>query len=147
MLKAWKGLDLPEEFEVGACHAVAVFRDNFNANRPEQVGSEGHDVAARVERLGVRVQRDDGGVVHCERMHECVFQARLVVDLMLQAGSRPRGVINGRVAESVFQDQRPAGSAVVVLPQPGRQPVEIQEPPSLLVARETLVIEFGKRSL
>ena len=147
VLKAWKGLDLPEEFEMGACDTVAVFRDNFDADRPEQVGSEGHDVAARVERLRVRVQRDDGGVVHCERMDKGVLQARLVINLMLQAGSRPRGVINGRVAESVFQDQRPAGSAVVVLPQPGRQPVEIQEPPSLLVAREILVVKFGKRSL
>ena len=75
------------------------------------------------------------------------FQSRLMGDLIFEARGRPRGVINGRVAESVLQDQRPAGSAVVVLPQPGRQPVEIQEPPSLLVARETLVIEFGKRSL
>ena len=132
---------------MSTCHTVDVFRDNFDADRPEQVGSEGHDVAARVKRLGVRVQRDDCGVVHCERMDKGVLQSRLMIDLIFEARGRPRGVINGRVAESVFQDQRPAGSAVVVLPQPGRQPVEIQEPPSLLVARETLVIEFGKRSL
>ena len=25
VLKAWKGLDLPEEFEMGTCHTVAVF--------------------------------------------------------------------------------------------------------------------------
>jgi hypothetical protein len=67
--------------------------------------------------------------------------------LMLQAGSRPRGVIGGRLPEGVVQDQSPAGSAFVVLPQPGRELVEIQEPPSLLVAREILVVKFGKRSL
>ena len=117
---------ISEKFEMSAGHAVAIFRDNLNANRPEQVGSEGHDVAARVKRLGVRVQRDGGRVVRSERMHECVFQARLVVNLMLQAGSRPRGVIDGRLPEGVVQDQSPAGGAFVVLPQPGRELVQVE---------------------
>ena len=86
-------------------------------------------------------------VVLSERMDKCVLQARLVIDLVFKARGRPRGVINGRMAESVVHDQRPAGSAVVVLPQPGRQPVEIQQPGRLLVPGEALVIEFRKRRL
>jgi hypothetical protein len=147
VLKAWERVNLPEKFEMGTGYTVVIFRDNLHANRPEQVGSEGHDVAARVKRLGVRVQRDGGRVVRSERMHKCVLRTRLMVDLMLEAGSRPRGVIGGRLPEGVVQDQSPAGSAFVVLPQPGRELVEIQEPPSLLVAREILVVKFGKRSL
>jgi hypothetical protein len=147
VLKAWERVNLPEKFEMGTGYTVVIFRDNLHANRPEQVGSEGHDVAARVKRLGVRVQRDDGGVVLCERMDKGMLQSRLMIDLIFQARGRPWGVISGRVAESVLQDQRPAGSAFVVLPQPGRELVEIQEPPSLLVAREILVVKFGKRSL
>ena len=143
MLKAWERVNLPEKFEMGTGHTIAVFRDNLDADRPEQVGSEGHDVAARVKRLGVRVQRDGGRVVQSERMHKCVLQARLMVDLMLQAGGRPRGVIGGRLPEGVVQDQRPAGSAFVVLPQPGRQPVEVQEPRSLLVATKRLRSSSG----
>ena len=111
---------------MGTCHTVAVFRDNLNADRPEQVGSEGHDVAARVKRLGVRVQLDGGRVVRSERMHKCVFQARLMIDLMLEAGSRPRGMIGGRLPEGVVQDQSPAGCAFIVLPQPGRELVQVE---------------------
>ena len=85
--------------------------------------------------------------VRCERVYKRVLQARLMGELVLETCGRPRRVVDGRMTEVVVHDQRPAGGAVVVLPQPGRQPVEIQEPPSLLVARETLVIEFGKRSL
>jgi hypothetical protein len=147
VLKAWERVNLPEKFEMGTGYTVVIFRDNLHANRPEQVGSEGHDVAARVKRLGVRVQRDDGGVVLCERMDKGMLQSRLMINLIFQARGRPGRVISGRVAESVLQDQRPAGSAFVVLPQPGRELVEIQEPPSLLVAREILVVKFGKRSL
>ena len=127
---------------MGTCHTIAVFRDNLDADRPEQVGSEGHDVAARVKRLGVRVQRDGGRVVRSERMHKSVLQARLMVNLMLQAGSRPRGVIGGRLPEGVVQDQSPAGSTFVVLPQPGRQPVEVEEPRSLLVATKRAIVQF-----
>ena len=68
-------------------------------------------------------------------------------DLMLQAGSRPRGVIGGRLPEGVVQDQSPAGSAFVVLPQPGRQPVQVKQPGRLRIAGESLVIEFRKRVL
>ena len=75
-------------------------------------------------------------------MHKCVLQARLMVDLMLEAGSRPRGVIGGRLPEGVVQDQSPAGSAFVVLPQPGRQPVEVEEPRSLLVATKRAIVQF-----
>jgi hypothetical protein len=80
-------------------------------------------------------------------MDKGMLQSRLMINLIFQARGRPGRVISGRVAESVLQDQRPAGSAFVVLPQPGRELVEIQEPPSLLVAREILVVKFGKRSL
>ncbi len=135
-------VNLPEKFEMGTSHTVAVFRDNLDADRLEQVGSEGHDVAARVKCLGVRVHRDGGRVVRSERMHKCVLQARLMIDLMLQAGSRPRGVIGGRLPEGVVQDQSPSGSTFVVLPQPGRQPVEVEEPRSLLVATKRAIVQF-----
>ena len=94
MLKAWKGLDLPEEFEVCPSDTVGIFGDNLDPDCPKEVSPEGHDVAARVERLGVRVQRDDGRVVRSECMDKCMLQARLVVDLILKARSRPRGVID-----------------------------------------------------
>ena len=115
-MEAGERLDLPEKLEVCPCDTICILWNNLNAYCPKQVGPEGHDVAARVKRLGVRVQRDGGRVVRSERMHECVFQARLMVNLMLQAGSRPRGVISGRLPEGVVQDQSPAGSAFVVLP-------------------------------
>ena len=60
VLKTWERLDLPEEFEVCPGNAVGIFGDNLDTNGPEQVGPEGHDVAARVKRLGVRVQQDGG---------------------------------------------------------------------------------------
>jgi hypothetical protein len=56
VLKAWERVNLPEKFEVGAGDAVTVFRDNLDADCLKEVSPEGHDVAARVERLGVRVQ-------------------------------------------------------------------------------------------
>jgi hypothetical protein len=37
-------------------------------------------------------------------MDKCVLQSRLMVDLIFEARVRPRGVINGRVAEGVVQD-------------------------------------------
>ena len=44
-------------------NAVRILWDNLDADCPKQVGPEGHDVAACIDRLGVRVQRDDGRVV------------------------------------------------------------------------------------
>ena len=126
VLEAWKRLDLPEKLEVCPCDTICILWNNLNTYRPKQVGPEGHDVTARVKRLGVRVQRDGGRVVRSERMHKSVLQARLMVNLMLQAGSRPRGVIGGRLPEGVVQDQSPAGSAFVVLPQPGRELVQVE---------------------
>ncbi len=117
VLKAWERLNLPEKFEMSAGDAICVLWNYLDADCPKQVGPEGHDVAARVDRLGVRVQRDDGRVVRSECMDKCVLQARLVIDLILKARSRPRGVIGGRMTEGVVQDQRPAGSAFVVLPK------------------------------
>ena len=46
------------------------------------------------------------------------------------------------MTEVVVHDQRPAGGAVVVLPQPGRQPVEVEEPRSLLVATKRAIVQF-----
>ena len=63
-------------------------------------------------------------------------------ELVLETCGRPRRVVDGRMTEVVVHDQRPAGGAVVVLPQPGRQPVEIQEPRGLLVASERSLIQF-----
>ncbi len=123
---------------MGPSDAIRVFGDSLDANGPEQVGPEGHDVAACIERLGVRVQRDDGRVVRGKRVDESVsinqpfivltetkfiVQARLVHHLSFQAGCRPWGMV---APEGVVQDQRPAGGAFLVLPQPGRKSVKIQ---------------------
>jgi len=55
VLKARERLDLSEEFEMRACDAVGVFGNDFDADCPEQICPKGHNVAARVERLGVRM--------------------------------------------------------------------------------------------
>lgn len=147
VLKARERLELSEEFEMRACDAVGIFRDNFDADCPEQIGPKGHNVAARVERLGVRMQGDGGRVVRGKGVHKGVLQARLMRDLNLQPCGGPRWVIDGRATEDVVQDQRPAGSAFVVLPQPSRELVEVQKPRSLLVPRECLGVEFRKMHL
>ena len=43
VLKAWKGLDLPEEFEVCPSNAVGIFGDNFDTDCLKEVSPEGHD--------------------------------------------------------------------------------------------------------
>ena len=144
VLKAWKGLDLPEEFEVCPSDAIGIFGDDLDANGPEQVGPEGHDVAAGIERLGVRVQRDDGRVVRGKRVDESVFQARLVHHLSFQAGCRPWGMVGRWAPEGVVQDQRPAIGAFLVLPQPDRKSVKIQQPDCLRIPGEALGVEFRK---
>jgi hypothetical protein len=121
VLKTREGLDLPEKLEVCTCNTVGIFGNDLDANCPEQVGPKGHDVAARVERLGVWMQRDGGRIVRGEGMDERILQTRLVVHLILEPRGRPRGVIDGRATEGVVQDQRSAGSAFVVLPQPGSE--------------------------
>jgi len=63
VLKAWERLDLPEKFEMGTSNAIGVFGDDFDAYSSEQIGAEGHDVAAHVERLCVRMEGDSGGKV------------------------------------------------------------------------------------
>jgi hypothetical protein len=40
VLKAWERVNLPEKFEMGTSHTVAVFRDNLDADRLEQVGKK-----------------------------------------------------------------------------------------------------------
>jgi len=142
VLKAWKRLDLPEKLEVCPCDTICILWNNLNAYRPKQVGPEGHDVAVRVERLGVRVQRDGGRVVRGEGMDERILQTRLVVHLILQTHGRPRGMIDGRTTEDVVQDQHPADSAFVVLPQPGREFVEVQKARGLLIASKHFLIQF-----
>ena len=146
VLEAWKRLNLPEKLEVGPSYTVCVLWDDFDDYRPKQVGPEGHDVTARVKSLGVRVQEDGGRVVRGEDMDECVFQTRLVVvHLILETSDHPRGVIDGYATEDVVQDQRPAGSTFVILPQPGRELVEIQQPVRLLIPCEGLVVQFGEK--
>ena len=83
--------------------------------------------------------------VRCERVYKRVLQARLMGDLILEACRRPRRVVDGRMSEGVVQDQRPAGGTFVVLPQPGRQPVEIQEPRGLLVATKRSLVQFREK--
>ncbi len=144
VLKAWKGLDLPEEFEVCPSDAVGIFGDNLDPDCPKEVSPEGHDVAARVERLGVRVQRDDGGVVLGKRGDECVFQSRLVHHLSFQTGCCPWWMVGRCASEGVVQDERPASGVFLVLPHPGRQLVQVKQPGGLRVAGESLVIEFRK---
>jgi len=63
VLKAWERLNLPEKLEEGPGNAVRILWDDLDADRPKQVGPEGHDVAGCIKRLGVRVQRDGGRVV------------------------------------------------------------------------------------
>ena len=53
VMKVRKRLDLPEKFEMGTSNAIGVFGDDFDADSSEQIGAEGHDVAAHVERLCV----------------------------------------------------------------------------------------------
>jgi hypothetical protein len=145
VLEAWKRLDLPEKLEVCPCDTICILWNNLNTYRPKQVGPEGHDVTARVKRLGVRVQRDGGRVVRGKGMDEGVFQTRLVCHLSFEPRGRPRGVIDGCATEDVVQDQRPAGITFVILPQPGRELVEIQQPVRLLIPREGLVVQFGEK--
>ena len=77
-----------------------------------------------------------------ERVLGTINCPRLVGDLILEACRRPRRVVDGRMTEGVVQDQRPAGGAFIVLPQPGRQPVQIQEPRGLLVATKRSLVQF-----
>ena len=77
-------------------------------------------------------------------MHEGVFQTGLMRHLRLGSRGRPRGVIDGRATEGVVQDQRPAGRTFVVLPQPGRELVEVQKPHCLLVSSKRSLVEFRK---
>jgi hypothetical protein len=142
VMEAWKRLYLTEKLEVCPCDTICIVWNNLNAYRPKQVGPEGHDVVARVERLGVRVQRDGGRVVLGEGMDEHMLQTRLMVHLILETRGRPRGMIDGHTTESIVQDQRPAGGAFVVLPQPGRESVEVQKPRGLLIASTRSLIQF-----
>ena len=77
-----------------------------------------------------------------ERVLGTINCPRLVGDLILEACRRPRRVVDGRMTEGVVQDQRPAGGAFIVLPQPGRHPVQIQEPRGLLVATKRSLVQF-----
>jgi hypothetical protein len=45
-------------------------------------------------------------------------------------------MIDGRATESIVKDRRPAVSAFVVLPQPGGEFVQVQEPRGLLISAE-----------
>jgi len=121
VLKARERLDLQEKLEMCTCDAVGIFGNDLDANCPEQVGPKEHDVAAHVERLGVRMQRDGGRIVRGKGMHESMLQTGLMRHLIFQPCRCPRRVVDGRATEGVVQDQRPAGSAFVVLPQPGRE--------------------------
>jgi len=80
-------------------------------------------------------------------MDERVFQARLVGHLKLQSCGGPGRVVDRRATEDVVQDQCPAGSAFFVLPQPGGQSVEVQEPVRLLVPRECFGVQFRELHL
>jgi hypothetical protein len=75
-------------------------------------------------------------------MDEYMFQTRLVVHLILKTFDRPRGMIDGRTTEDVVQDQRPTVSAFVVLPQSGREFVEVQKPRGLLIASKRFLVQF-----
>ena len=86
--KSRKGEDLLLHFERSVRDSFRVFRDNGKSDRPEEVGSEGDNVSARVEGLGVRMLGDDRWVVRSERRGEGVSQARLVFNLFLKTGGR-----------------------------------------------------------
>ncbi len=88
-----------------------------------------------------------GRIVRGKNMHEGVFQTGLMRHLSLQSCGGPGRVVDGRATEDVVQDQRPAGSAFVVLPQPSRELVEVQKPRSLLVPRECLGVQLRKMHL
>ena len=57
VLKARERLELSEEFEMRACDAVGIFRNNFDADCPEQIGPKGTmlPLASRDSVFGCRV--------------------------------------------------------------------------------------------
>ena len=57
--KSRKGEELSLHFERSVRDSFRVFGDDGKSDSPEEVGSEGDDVSARVEGLGVRMLGDD----------------------------------------------------------------------------------------
>ena len=96
--KSRKGEELSLHFERSVRNSFRVFRDYGKSDGPKQVGSEGDDVPARVEGLGVRMLGDDRWVVRVKRRDEGVPQARLVFNLFLKTGGRARRVKHFRMA-------------------------------------------------
>ena len=77
---------------------------------------------------------DDGLVDGSECRHEGVFEAGLVQYLRFETGGSP-GRMGGRaVAFGVVEDQGPARSAFVVLPEPRGEAIDELQPRRSLVA-------------
>ena len=143
-LDAGEGGELPLQLESGMRDAVGVLGHDFETDCTKQIGAEGHDVPTRVSGLSVGMLGDDGRIVRRKRRNEGVFEARLVKNLVVEAGNRGLSMVHCCVTEGVVEDQGPACVAFVVLPEPHCEFVKVLQPRGLLVPQEVLFIELGE---
>ena len=104
--------------------ALSVLWNDFSSDSAKKIGSEGNHVAAGIQCFGVRMSVDDGLVDGSECRHEGVFEAGLVQYLCFETGGSPGRMGRRAVAFGVVEDQGPARSAFVVLPEPRGEAVD-----------------------
>ena len=106
----------------------------MSPDRTKEVGSEGNHIAAGIHCFGVGMSVDDCFVDGSECRHEGMFEAGLMEYLQFETGRVPGRMGRRHVAFGVIEDQSPARSAFVVLPETRGKAVDELQPRRRFVA-------------